>query len=234
MNVKIITLFALAALTVSTLAASDISTNDEISNPPFSAIISQTSAGVLYHGDSTNGLGCNLEVTTGRFEQGQSIPTCLVYVYNQTTNNFHFINLLRETLFNIELLDSSGKPVERTPVGQAYKTWWTEKQINDWIHAEIRKGGTDRMFWSVWSNDSTQHGYFGIPELFKVKVAGEYTLNFKMRLMRNTQDSTGVHQITTWLPEVIAKVQIRPEDVPLENLPASSIHFSPIISQTNK
>ena len=225
MNYKTLIILTLAAITALTMAAKCQSANRINISPHFSEIISHTSTNSytdnVYHGEPTNGLGCNIDLTTFKPEPRQCVPWFLVYIYNESTNNFHFVKLPMEALFKIELLDLAGNPVERTIAGKKYENWWTDKDIYGWIHNEVAKGNSRWLFFSLWPSDSKQYGKFSIQELFMVKQAGEYALHFQMRLVRNIQDSSGVNQSTILLPDVVAKVQIQPEDIPPENLSAT-------------
>jgi hypothetical protein len=54
-----------------------------------------------------------------------------------------------------------------------------------------------------------------------LEKAGDYTLTARLQVIVNTQDAAGkTHFETISLPEVVAKVQILPEDLPRVNGPS--------------
>jgi len=165
----------------------------------------------------TNGLFCALQLD--RPVGAKERPVCYAYVVNQTTNFFRTIlNLPREVLYQVELFDSEGKPVEKTPAGKQFTTW-TQNQIEDWLREQLRARWHGK-FIMVLPVNYYQVGTFGIPEIFQLTRPGEYMLHLRMQLVEAKWDtSEKFHLQTKWLPEVVAKIQIRPDDIPQPNPP---------------
>jgi hypothetical protein len=168
----------------------------------------------------TNGLYCALQFVRHGGVNGSG-PSCAAYVINTTTNLFRsLLNLPGETIFQVELLDSEGKPVEKTAAGKLFKTW-TQKQMEDWCDEQDRNRSRGK-FIMVWPLAFYQVGSLGIAEIFQAKRSGEYTLHLRMQLVEAKLDaSKNLTLQPTWLPEVVAKVQIRPEDIPHSDTPPS-------------
>ena len=169
---------------------------------------------------ATNNLGyftnfsIGLSIGSGFHDFGKS-PVCFVELSNNRIGNFarnqtnqdYFLNMPRENLFAIELLDASGKPVGKTDSGSQFGLPLTDKQVTDWYnksisHANPRRSAT---LIAILPHEALPVGFFSIPEMFDIKEAGEYTLHVRMRLIMNMQ--------FVWLPEATSKVQIRPEDI---------------------
>ena len=142
-------------------------------------------------------------------------PICYVNLSNNRigdfarnqTNNDYFLNMPRENLFAIELLDASGKPVGKTASGSQFGLPLTDKQVTDWYnkamnHTNPRRSAT---LIAILPHNTLPVGFFNIPEMFEIKEAGEYTLHVRMRLIKRS--------LFVWLPEATSKVQIRPEDI---------------------
>jgi hypothetical protein len=178
-------------------------------------------------GDATNGLVCGVV-----FARSDGIserpPIFYVNIINTTTNFISgCLNLPFEAFASIELFDSDGKQATKTTAGQRVGTW-TQKQIEDWFNETHRKRSqamtksgsiTSTLFPLLYEQVS---GKISIFQMFQLNVAGEYSLHLKMRFVQVAEDASGQFTFqTTWLPEVVARVQIRPEDIPPENLSPS-------------
>ena len=225
MNAKSIIILALAVIAISTLATAgqpvnDVNINIDTNATRILSRVNQIDMDTIYHGATTNGLSCDVEISR-RFSirAGQNFPACNVYIFNKTTNNLNgFLKLPIEALYQIELFDVAGKPVKKSEAGAKYLIW-SEQQVCDWVVAQSVPNQIygDWEYFRLPANEKRPHNSFGISNLFELKQPGEFTLHFKMRLLKNVPSSTGLHYATTWLPDVVAKVQIRPEDIPLAN-----------------
>lgn len=146
-------------------------------------------------------------------------PICCVFAGNRTTNAVLFLQMPPTNLFSIELLDSHGKPVGKTREGKMYGLSLTQKYIANWRNKQnLRPAG---MWYLISPNDTNAHctvGFFSLRSAFRIEQPGEYTLHLRLRLIEARSDSSGqLYFPMVWLPEVTAKVQIRPEDIPKTN-----------------
>ena len=176
----------------------------------------------MFQGDTdTNGLAAVLWIRNHPFfKDRESSISCRVCLVNTSDDYFTWCWTGDKTNYlKIELLDSEGRPVEKTKEGFKYGSFLTEQELQElfkkrWQHSRIAR---DYLFIS---KTLGQHGYqldsFGLPELFKLKKSGEYTFRVQMRL---AQENKGKLQRVIWLPEVTAKIQIRSGDILPENLP---------------
>lgn len=211
----------MVSIMIAGIVATNGNTNEQVTATHINLMPTQENSvksNWFFSTDSTNGLACVLWVETAwPLQNSQLLPACLVYVTNATTNRIWWLFMPATNLFNIELFDSQGKSVEKTSLGKMFDLPLTQKRISDWYndkHWQIMRHG--RAF-EVYPSMRIQTRSFSIPEAFEIKEAGEYTLHVQMRLIGNGPDSSG-HFPITWLPEAVAKVQIRPEDIPPENL----------------
>ena len=170
---------------------------------------------------ATNNLGyftnfsIRLSIDSSGFRDYGKSPVCCVNLSNNRigdfarnkTNQDYFLNMPRENLFAIELLDASGKPVGKTATGSQFGLPLTDKQVTDWYDKALNPTNTSRHETFIYSfpHEAFQIGFFSIPEMFEIKEAGEYTLHVRMRLIQRSQ--------LVWLPEATGKVVIRPEDI---------------------
>ena len=185
-----------------------------------------------FKGKATNGLVC--AVNFDRPYGNKKSPLFNVAVINATTNFIHaFLKVPLEASANIELLDPKGKPVAKTEAGKQINPW-SDQQITDWFndllekrsHFQAKSGSITGTFFPLL--DFQVRGEVSLPHLFQLKQAGEYTLHLKMKVAFTRLNTAGKIEMNIfWLPEVVAKVQIRPEDIPLENRPATSQTNSP-------
>lgn len=185
-------------------SANDVAGNE---NTQYSNELSETIK-FWHKGAATNGLICGLYFN--RYEN-EKLLICYVNIINTTTNFFYgCLHLPLEALLKIELYDSQGKPVEKTVAGKRYVVW-TQKQIRGWADEMSRRGRGGFVMGSFFT---LGYGSFSIPQIFQLKHAGEYTLRLQMRLIQVKQDvSPKIYYETTWLPEVVAKIQILPDDI---------------------
>ena len=169
------------------------------------------------------------EITNGLFCMVQILPkgNCCVYVANITTNDIlGCLRLPIEAVSKIDLFDQQGKPVVKTDAGKQF-TFWTQKQIKAW-YDEMNKRRWGRrgfrinaMFYQQISGDVS------LTQLFQINQPGEYTLHVSVLSVKSEQDKSG-NLLAILLPEVIAKVQIRSEDIPSTNsIPSSQTNLMP-------
>jgi hypothetical protein len=182
----------------------------------------------------TNGLKCILTIGNDTDSAGRQPPLCYAGVMVTVTNDFrnpcwraHDTNYLE-----IELFDSSGKPVERTAKGENYRHFPSEQQVEQLFKENYNKSRrrTVQGFGSAGTSPGS-YGFtvFGIPDLFQLKESGEYTLKVKMRLIViDLAMPLGEKLYAIPLPEVSAKIQIRTEGFAPTNLQPNVQTNSPI------
>jgi hypothetical protein len=147
-------------------------------------------------------------------------------VISLATNNDHsvFMGQSSESCLDLNLFDPNGNPVKKTALGKTFGNPVVQATLEK---AFWEKGG--RIMFSL------HHPYPvklftvpGVSQLFVLKEPGEYTLHVKMRLIKNSGNVSGHPQFQQiWLPEIIVKIETRPEDISTENLPSSVQTNSP-------
>jgi hypothetical protein len=176
----------------------------------------QDSRSLLDWKPETNGLSCTVAISPYA-DHGFRPPFCYVHGLNEFTNWVRGLKMPPTNLFEIELSDPQGRPVEKTAEGKMFGLPLTQKQIEDWCNKMARRGWRDGLFYL--SKNTSPPGVtisgFSIPQAFQIRNPGEYTLQLRMRLIQLRMDASGHRYFPVgWLPEVVAKVQIRPEDIP--------------------
>jgi hypothetical protein len=177
----------------------------------------QKSRPTLNWAADTNGLSCTVVLSYFYPEPKVRPPVCFVNGINESTNLVRGLNMPPTNLFSIELFDPNGKPVERTAEGKMFGLPLTQKQIEDWCNKMTKRRWRNGLFYL--SKNTPPPGVsisgFSIPQAFQIRNPGEYTLRLRMRLIQLRMDASGHRYFPVgWLPEVVAKVQIRPEDIP--------------------
>ncbi|MGA2868714.1 MAG: hypothetical protein ABSF34_06105 [Verrucomicrobiota bacterium] len=168
-------------------------------------------------GSETNGISCAVFFT--RILNWKLPPVCCVNLINDTTNIFYGgFRPSPEMLFEVELFDSNNIPVEKTDAGKRYGEPVSQEQLREWYNKNVNRHG-----WGTFAlyplSVRQQVSQFSLPEVFQLKEPGEYILHLHMRLMQRQQDSSGKLSFSiNWLPEVVAKVRILPEDIMPTNL----------------
>lgn len=169
----------------------------------------------------TNDLSCVLQVTYDKELSSMHPPVCWVTVLNHTTNLIRGVVGPAPCLFAIELFDSNGKQIKKTNGGKKFGMPLSQEEINSWW--PVQHGVSYRL--PIFTSSPTTPfpgtgvANFNISDAFQIKEAGEYSLHLRMRLIQTKPDVSGQPNFSMiWLPEVIAKVQIRPEDIPPENI----------------
>jgi hypothetical protein len=185
-----------------------------------------------YQGDTdTNGLSCVLWISNAPVYSGQESPVCKILVNNTSTNILTCWAMYPNINTKIELLNSKGQPVEKKEAGKQYGTITNYEQLKkmvenrrvEWSSGRARTDGFIRILpGQDWGT------VFSISELFELKEPGEYTLKARVCLIQRLawEDRQPVLKFTR-LPEVTAKIQLRPEDVTPENLLPSGQTNSP-------
>ena len=181
-------------------------------------------------GIGTNGLSFSLSMNNRNLRGYPSQNYCGVYVSNQSTNRFYLWFLYQAIWLKVELLDSNGQSVEKTEIGKQFGKpinitqlyQMIEERRHKWATGWARTPGFTPLVTSMGSYPFTG---FNVSELFDIKQTGEYTLKVQMPLIQTDQSGeVEVHPDLKiiWLPEVVAKVEIRPEDIPPPNLPSNA------------
>ena len=159
---------------------------------------------------------------------------CRVEIAGTTTNVVVALTTPSEMKVAVHLIDSSGHPVEKTEYGKTFGQPLTQKEINDWVRPRRMGNGWSSMMIEAFDRGPITVTKFYLKKVFHIKQAGEYTLHVRVRLIQTCRDREGnprkgiyngmsfssprdgsileCYQ-ATWLPEVTAKVQMRPEDI---------------------
>jgi hypothetical protein len=167
---------------------------------------------------ASNGMYCGLIILKEPDRQGKP-PHCLVSVYFQSTSVIGCLNMPATNLCRIALLDKQGHRVPKTNLGKMYGLPLSQERIGLWQHSW--NNPHQRMLIRIIPNgipkfagDRSDICIFSVKDAFEIKHPGEYELHLQMRLVQIGKDSSGkIHYPVTWLPEVVAKVQITPEGV---------------------
>lgn len=171
----------------------------------------------------TNGLECWAEILSQsiahNINSSLRSPACWVYIHNHTTNFIGCLRMPAPYLCKIALLDQQGKEVRKTTFGNTYGQALSQGQIDKWLrnwnnrhqlpYIRIYAGGIQKL-----SDMRTDICFFSLKDAFQIIKPGEYELHLQVRLIQTGQDSSGkLHYPVNWLPEVVTKVQIAPEDI---------------------
>jgi hypothetical protein len=213
----------LSSLTIGVLVADD--TNNQVGHPMYPRIPADPSISSLdyflsiknlHESGNTNGITFDLQINYDqRLQAGQKVPACVVIAANGTTNNYHFFSIPFEGSCEIKLLDSKGVEIKKTVAGQSFK-FWTIKKIYDW---ELENMYTGFNIFNIEGGGSHQFSPFSISQAFELKTPGEYFLHLRVRLIKGGRDASGaLARIFIEPSEIVAKIQIRPEDIPLEKV----------------
>lgn len=187
-------------------------------------------------------VSCKLSIEQHSGWVASPSPLCMVRLANSANCRVWGLHLPIEMLVAIDLFNKNGQQVEKTNYGKTTGLPLTQKQINDWFLPRRIAHGSMAQAFEASSTFTPEVGGFSIPKAFKLNQAGEYTLHVRMRLIQScVSDSSGTirtnildaqdlgHNRTAptvfqsvWLPEVTAKIQIRPEDIVLTNAVSDS------------
>jgi len=164
---------------------------------------------------------------------------CSVEITAMTTNVVVMLTPPSEMRVAVHLFDSLGHPVEKTEYGKTFGYPLTQKEINDWIRPRRISHGWSSMIIEAFNRGTITVARFDLKKIFQIKQAGEYTFRAQVRLIQTCRDREGNPRKSicngmsfstprdgsklecyqaTWLPEVTAKIQIRPEDIAPQNL----------------
>jgi hypothetical protein len=175
-------------------------------------------------GIGTNGLSFSLSMNNRNLNGYSSTNYCGVYVSNQSANKFHLWVDCPAVWLKVDLLDSSGQPVEKTEIGKQFGKPFDMAQLHEMLAKRYRQWTSGRSRGTgfepiVASSGSFPLTGFNLPELFKLKQAGEYSLRVQLPLIQRIGENAANPEIKiVWLPAVTAKIQILPQDVPPQNL----------------
>ena len=158
-----------------------------------------------------DGLSSNMRV-----EDYFGHPQCTIDLNNRsekTLTNCCFISQVR--LLKVDLLNSEGKPVKKTALGERCGTILSQQEWETLAHDQRVKWSSGRArtygFGSLFAAHDHQYGIqFYLSDLFELEKAGQYTLRVQTPLTQVVSQKFN----TTWLPEIICKIQIRPSDIP--------------------
>ena len=114
------------------------------------------------------------------FYEGQQPPVCAVSLLMKSTNIFKGWREDPPTYLEIELLDSSEKPVERTEDGKTYEKLMSADHLQERIYKHLDGYYSGHFRTSGFLPNSSKINRtlttFSIPQLFKIKHPGEYIL----------------------------------------------------------
>lgn len=162
----------------------------------------------------TNGLECCLNIVS------EHPMVCWVYVFNHSTNAMACLLMPTANVCRIALLDQQGHQVKQTvagmkcglplsqeQIGLGFRHWNLPNQ-SPWLN--LYPNGIPKF-----ADVPREICNFSLKDVFEIKKPGDYELHLQMRLIQTDQDSSGkLHYPVTWLPEVVVKVQVDPEDIP--------------------
>ncbi len=185
----------------------------------------------------TNGLKCLVEISSRvPMRGGEALakpPVCWVSLINQSTDFIGCLNMPVKNLCRVALLDNRGGEIQKTKLGEIYGKPLTQHEIEVWrnhwtnahqtIYTRLTANGIKK-----YADEPSEICSFSIKDLFIIETPGEYELHLQLRLIQVGADSSGkLCYPISWLPEVVAKVQIRQEDVPHKNVLANAQTNSP-------
>jgi hypothetical protein len=166
----------------------------------------------------TNGLNCWVGASSF-ISTDNPKPMLGAYVYNHSTNEMACLRMPAINLLRIVLLDKQGHQFKKTSLGMKYGLPLSQEQIYEWRHHWNNRHQS--IFIRLTPNGIPQYSdipteicNFSIKDAFEITEPGEYELHLQLRLVQVGTDKSGkFYYPVTWLPEVVAKVQIRPEDI---------------------
>ncbi len=183
-----------------------------------------------YQGASdTNGLAFGFSTEIYVHNKKHITTQYWAYICNQSTNGFYYwhdSNVFPQKKLIVELFDSKGHPVKKTPAGNQYTNAIDVKQLTEIAKNRYRLWTTGRARttgFSPLAANSKLFPFFSFnpSELFDLRQPGEYTLHMQIPLIErggNNESSPEIKVI--WLPEVVARVQIYSEAISSTNLPS--------------
>jgi hypothetical protein len=150
-----------------------------------------------------------------------NINSCGISLSNQSKSKFYcwcYPNHYPSTWLKVELVDSTGQPVEKTKIGKQYGQPFDMVQLHEMVKERYRQWTLGRFRGTGFEPIVASEGWlpltdFNLPDLFELKQAGEYTLHVQLPLLQKIgADAANPELKIVWLPEVIAKIQIRTAD----------------------
>ena len=206
----------LAAAFVLNQACSRGGTNDPSQNPSGSPTPSETNEWVCvaqqlsWQGDKdTSGWSSLLYISNDPWHSDERPPMCGVSIKNITTNRLScWIGFFGETYSRIELLDSTGRPVEKTAEGKQIGTRTNTAQIKEMLKARFQQTNRGRARTDGFIRlppGRTCGIAFSIPDLFVIRQPGEYTLKAEVCLIQRVGGEKYDPELRiTWPPPVAA------------------------------
>jgi len=167
----------------------------------------------------TNGLACDLWLENHQSKEDKEEAFCTAYISNKATNTFSDCWMIYQASYlRIILLDSEGRPVEKTEAGKQCGNLPTQQQWKEQVQNRLKKWSSGRTRTSGFRQIVPKHDHqgsvgFRISELFELKEAGKYTMQVQMPIIQRVGQEFKI----TWLPEVVAEIQIRSGNIPAHN-----------------
>jgi len=157
-----------------------------------------------------------------KIQNGDRGPSVAIFVGNKSTNVFRDCwCLYKVSYLKIELTDSKGLPIGKTMLGneiggvvspQEFKSI-VSNRFSMWLSGKSRTDG----FRPLISNQAQQYGFsFAIVDLFEIKKTDEYTLRIQIPFIQRVDEK--FKTMWLWLPEIVAKIQIRSDSVSPNNV----------------
>ena len=161
-----------------------------------------------------NGLSSNLRV-----ENYFGYPQCTVDINNQSEKTIaNCWNIYQVRFLKIDLLNMEGKPVKKTALGEQCGAILSQQEWEALAHDQRVKwsSGRARTYGFgpiVAAHDHLYDARFYLSDVFELEQAGQYTLRVQIPIIQLANQEF----ITTWLPEVICRIQIRASDISSTN-----------------
>jgi hypothetical protein len=111
----------------------------------------------------------------------------------------------------LELFDSAGTPVPKTPKGRQYSALLDEQQLKELFETLDRRQRVRALGW-IGASSTVQFARFYLTDLFEITAPGQYVLKVQMRLVRNTGAPRDTDFKTQWLDTVTARISVRAAD----------------------
>jgi hypothetical protein len=164
-------------------------------------------------GAETNGLSCAIHHSS---PQGHTPLLLYINVINATTNWERYMGCRLEGLAQIAMYDDSGRAVGKTSKGQTFG-FWTSDRIRSWLKEPLKSVNSVVAPFSAGDVGPP----LNIAEAFRLERPGVYSLHLRLVLLKVHESQTGEftrHGVNfdvsrTFLPEVVSKINVRPENL---------------------
>ena len=196
---------------VMSVSATASGSNDRPGQPLLPQLLEITKP--WYKGAETNGLSCGVFIDRRSQHEGAP-PICHVNIINTTTNLISgCLYLPSEAIIQIELYDSAGQPVKKTPAGNQFGTQWSQSQMRTWLDKRV-ESRSHNNFIRIFPQIYFPICELSLPTLFELKSAGDYSLRLSLcldRVYRDEHKNLSFEKIP--IPPVSAQVHVLSEDV---------------------